>query len=206
MLSDEEVIKIACKYERIAANVYPKEIFAFVAEVERALLAKIDVGAMIEEIRSLREKLAETEIKLNDFKELSEWQSRIILIKEENMAKAEDEIERLESVRQAEAEKTSLILNINKELRQKLSEAQKALDGEIALSEFRRNQLVQLQDNEENQQPFKWVFFWVSEFGCPVFNCGIYDTKEHAIEDGKRGGDGFEVYPVYLGPKEEVTK
>jgi hypothetical protein len=40
-LSEEEVIKIACKYERIAAHVYPKEIFAFVAEVRRAALAKV---------------------------------------------------------------------------------------------------------------------------------------------------------------------
>lgn len=49
------------------------------------------------------------------------------------------------------------------------------------------------------QEPFKWVLFWTYEFGAPVFNYGLYDTKEKAIESGESGGGGFEVYPVYLG-------
>jgi multidrug efflux pump subunit AcrA (membrane-fusion protein) len=208
------------------------------AKFERFVQAAtpVAVGAMIEEIRSLREQktllqaateklncILDTYVienkqlkdknedlikKLSDFIELSEYQRRIILIKEENMSKAELEIKRLESAWQVSElrRKDDLIASqeaVNDQLRQKLADAQRALDGEIALSEFRRNQLVKSQGNDdsENPQPFKWVLFWVSEFGSPVFNWDVYEEKEHAIECGRHGGGDFVVHPVYLGPK-----
>jgi hypothetical protein len=119
-----------------ALNCDPASYQAGNAKFERFVQAAtpVAVGAMIEEMRSLREKVAA--------------QQRLAV-----------------------------------DLRAKLSDTQRALDGEISLSEFRRNQLVQLQSNDasENPQPFKWVLFWVSEFGTPVFNWAIYEEKEHAI-------------------------
>lgn len=41
ILSKDDVINIGAKYDGIAANIYPNELFAFVDEIERAVLYKV---------------------------------------------------------------------------------------------------------------------------------------------------------------------
>jgi len=80
----------------------------------------------------------------------------------------------------------------NDELRQKLTDAQKALDGEIALSEFRRNQLVQLNtESELYKQKFERSESALREAREQKANCSIDVTPEMltaAQKNSKLGG------------------
>lgn len=69
----------------------------------------------------------------------------------------------------------------------------------VAIHDFRKRRDRAKAMPAPKQEPFKWVLFWTYEYGAPVFNYGLYDTKEKAIESGESGGGGFEVYPVFLG-------